>query len=77
MTFWLQLRDRGGVDVVICAPAIRGILQNRDTGGTIAILERRVSSKLSFPPSWLWWREVGVRRDVVVMRGPRKATTFP
>jgi len=77
MTFWLQLRDRRGVDIVIRAPAIGGILRDRDTGGAIAILGRRVPSKLSFPPSWLWWREVGVRRNVMVMRGPRKATTFP
>jgi len=77
MTFWLQLRNRGGVDIVIRAPAIGGILRDRDTGGMIAILRRRVPSELSFPPSWMWWREVGVGRNVVVMRGPRNATMLP
>jgi len=40
----------------------------------IGVLEEKFPRKADFPPTRMRWRRMGVRRRVLRMRGPRKAT---
>ena len=66
----------GEVGVTIHESIIR-VLQVRCTGGMMGVLGEIFPREAGFLPTWMGWREMGVRGRVWRMRGPRKTTTIP
>jgi len=62
----------GGIVVTTHQSVIGGVSQGGLTGGTIGVLGEKFSRKAGFSPT-----QMGVRKRVLRMRGPRKATTIP
>jgi len=72
--FWFLYGDRGGVVVTTHQSIIGGVPRGRLTNGTIGVLGEQFPRKTGFPPIWMEWREMGVERRVLRMRGPMKTT---